>query len=149
VVLDPFFGTGTTGAVAKRLGREWIGCERESVYREAALERIELALPLDESALTTMQSPKAAPKVAFGTLIETGWIAPGAVLTDKKRRLTATVRADGSLLSGTETVSIHGVGARLQGAPSCNGWTFWHIEHEGESKPIDALRQLYLLATEP
>jgi modification methylase len=149
VVLDPFFGTGTTGAVAKRLGREWIGCERESVYREAALERIELALPLDESALTTMQSPKAAPKVAFGTLIETGWIAPGAVLTDKKRRLTATVRADGSLLSGTETGSIHGVGARLQGAPSCNGWTFWHIEHEGESKPIDALRQLYLLATEP
>jgi modification methylase len=149
VVLDPFFGTGTTGAVAKRLGREWIGCERESIYREAALERIELALPLDESALTTMQSPKAAPKVAFGTLIETGWIAPGAVLTDKKGRMTATVRADGSLLSGAETGSIHGVGAKLQGAPSCNGWTFWHIEHEGQIKPIDALRQLYLLATEP
>ena len=149
VVLDPFFGTGTTGAVAKRLGREWIGCERESVYRKAALERIELALPLDESALTTMQSPKSAPKVAFGTLIETGWIAPGAVLTDKKRRLTATVRADGSLLSGVETGSIHGLGAKLQGAPSCNGWTFWHIEHEGEIKPVDALRQLYLLATEP
>jgi modification methylase len=149
VVLDPFFGTGTTGAVAKRLGREWIGCEREGNYREAALERIELALPLDESALTTMQSPKTAPKVAFGTLIETGWIAPGAVLTDKKRRMTATVRADGSLLSGAETGSIHGVGAKLQGAPSCNGWTFWHIEHEGEWKPIDALRQLYLLATEP
>ena len=149
VVLDPFFGTGTTGAVAKRLGREWIGCERESVYREAALERIELALPLDESALTTMQSPKAAPKVAFGTLVETGWISPGAVLTDKKRRMTATVRADGSLLSGAESGSIHGVGAKLQGAPSCNGWSFWHIEHGGELKPIDALRQLYLLATEP
>jgi modification methylase len=70
-------------------------------------------------------------------------------LTDKKRRMTATVRADGSLLSGAETGSIHGVGAKLQGAPSCNGWTFWHIEHEGEWKPIDALRQLYLLATEP
>lgn len=149
VVLDPFFGTGTTGAVAKRLGREWIGCERESVYRQAALERIELALPLDESALTTMQSPKAAPKVAFGTLVETGWVAPGAVLTDKKRRMSATVRADGSLLSGAETGSIHGVGAKLQGAPSCNGWSFWHIEHEGQLKPIDALRQLYLLATEP
>jgi modification methylase len=150
VVLDPFFGTGTTGAVAKRLGRQWIGCERESVYRDAALERIELALPLDESALTTMQSVRsAAPKVAFGTLIETGWIVPGAVLTDKKRRMSATVRTDGSLLSGTETGSIHGLGAKLQGAPSCNGWSFWHIEHEGELKPIDALRQLYLLATEP
>ncbi|MDE2597040.1 MAG: site-specific DNA-methyltransferase [Sphingomonadales bacterium] len=148
VVLDPFFGTGTTGAVARRLGREWIGCERESLYRDAALERIELALPLDESAITTMQSPKAAPKVAFGTLVETGWIAPGAQLFDKKRRLQAHVRADGSLLSGTESGSIHGVGAKLQGAPSCNGWTFWHIEHEGAFKPIDALRQLYLLATE-
>jgi modification methylase len=149
VVLDPFFGTGTTGAVAKRLGREWIGCEREAGYREVAMERIELALPLDESALTTMQSAKAAPKVAFGTLVETGSIAPGSVLSDKKRRLQATVRADGSLVSGDQSGSIHGLGAKLQGAPSCNGWTFWHIEHEGELKPIDALRQLYLLATEP
>jgi modification methylase len=148
VVLDPFFGTGTTGAVARRLGREWMGCERESVYREAALQRIELALPLDESALTTMQSAKAAPKVAFGTLVETGWIAPGTLLTDKKRRLKATVRADGSLTCGEASGSIHGLGARLQGAPSCNGWTFWHIEHEGQLKPVDTLRQLYLLATE-
>lgn len=148
VVLDPFFGTGTTGAVAKRLGREWIGCERESVYREAALERIELALPLDESALTTMQSHKAPPKVAFGTLIETGWIEAGTVLTDKKRRIRALVRADGSLLSGADSGSIHGLGAKVQGAPSCNGWTFWHIEHEGQLKPLDAVRQLYLLATE-
>ncbi|GAA4770662.1 site-specific DNA-methyltransferase [Novosphingobium ginsenosidimutans] len=148
VVLDPFFGTGTTGAVAKRLGREWIGCERESIYREAALERIELALPLDESALITMQSPKAAPKVAFGTLVETGFIAAGTKVFDKKRKLVATVRADGSLVAGSEIGSIHGLGAKLQGAPSCNGWTFWHIEHEGELKPLDALRQLYLLATE-
>ncbi|MFM5954822.1 MAG: site-specific DNA-methyltransferase [Novosphingobium sp.] len=148
VVLDPFFGTGTTGAVAKRLGREWIGCERESAYREAALERIELALPLDESALTTMQSARSAPKVAFGTLIETGWIAAGAEISDKKRRLKATVRADGSLVSGADSGSIHGLGAKLQGAPSCNGWTFWHIEHEGQVKPLDAIRQLYLLATE-
>jgi modification methylase len=148
VVLDPFFGTGTTGAVAKRLGREWIGCERESAYCEVAMERIELALPLDESAIATMQSPKSAPKVAFGTLVETGWIAPGTVITDKKRRLQATVLTDGSLISGADKGSIHGLGAKLQGAPACNGWTFWHIEHEGEVKPIDALRQLYLLATE-
>ena len=148
VVLDPFFGTGTTGAVAKRLGRQWIGCERESNYTEAALERIAKELPLDESALTTMQSPRSAPKVAFGTLIETGWIAAGTVLTDKKRKLSATVRADGSLVSGADSASIHGLGAKLQGAPACNGWAFWHIEHEGELKPIDAIRQLYLLATE-
>ena len=148
VVLDPFFGTGTTGAVAKRLGREWIGCERESDYRDAAIERIESALPLDESALRTMQSRKDAPRVAFGALVEAGWIAPGTEVFDRKRRWFARVGADGSLLSGTETGSIHGVGKALQGAPSCNGWTFWHVEHEGDVKPLDALRQLYLLAVE-
>ncbi|KQM13861.1 site-specific DNA-methyltransferase [Novosphingobium sp. Leaf2] len=149
VVLDPFFGTGTTGAVAKRLGREWIGCEREGDYRAAAMERIEMALPLDESALKTMQSKRSAPKVAFGTLVETGWIAPGTLVWDKKRRHVATVRADGSLGSGDASGSIHAVGAQLQGAPSCNGWTFWHLEHQGEVKPLDVIRQLYLLATEP
>ncbi len=149
IVLDPFFGTGTTGAVARRLGRKWIGCERESAYREAALERIELALPLDESAIATMQSAKTTVKVAFGTLVETGWISPGTVLTDRKRGLAAAVRADGSLVAGTLAGSIHGLGARLQNAPSCNGWTFWHIEHDGQSKPLDAIRQLYILATEP
>jgi len=149
VVLDPFFGTGTTGAVAKRLGREWIGCEREATYRDVAQERIAMALPLDESALTTMQSGRSAPKVAFGSLVETGWVAPGSQLVDRKRRYCAQVRADGSRDSNGETGSIHKLGASLQGAPSCNGWTFWHLEHEGELKPLDAIRQLYLLATEP
>ena len=148
VVLDPFFGTGTTGAVAKRLGREWIGCEREGVYREAALKRIEKELPLDESALTTMQSARNAPKVAFGALVEAGLIGPGTRVFDKKRRWTATVRADGSLAYGDQTGSIHGLGKDLQGAPSCNGWTFWHYETAGEFKPIDAARQLYLLSVE-
>ena len=148
VVLDPFFGTGTTGAVAKRLGREWIGCERDDTYRAAALERIEAALPLDESALTTMQSRKDAPRVAFGALVEAGMIEPGAILFDRQRRWTASVRADGSLESGGLTGSIHGVGKDLQGAPSCNGWTFWHIEQDGEVKPLDALRQLFLLRIE-
>lgn len=148
VVLDPFFGTGTTGAVAKRLGRHWIGCERETSYIEVAEERIEAALPLDESALRTMQSRKTAPRVAFGQLVESGWIKPGAVLFDRKARFKVIVRADGSVMAGERTGSIHGIGAVLQDAPSCNGWTFWHIEHEGTVKPIDALRQLYLLATE-
>ncbi len=149
VVLDPFFGTGTTGAVARRLGRHWIGIEREDSYCEVARERIAAALPLDESAITIMQSPKSQPRVAFGTLVETRMIEPGAVLMDSKGRWKAHVRADGSLLCGEEIGSIHKMGATLQGAPSCNGWTFWHIEHEGKVKPIDALRKLYLLATEP
>ena len=148
VVLDPFFGTGTTGAVAKRLGREWIGCEREQAYRKAALGRIETSLPLDESALQTMQSRKNAPRVAFGALVEAGYIAPGTELFDRNRRWSATVRADGSLEAGKQVGSIHGVGKTLQGAPSCNGWTFWHLEHGGQVQPLDALRQLYLLAIE-
>ncbi|WP_017666231.1 DNA methyltransferase [Porphyrobacter sp. AAP82] len=148
VVLDPFFGTGTTGAVAKRLGREWIGCEREDLYREVATKRIDRELPLDESALTTMQSPRAAPKVAFGAVVEAGLIPPGSQVFDRKRRFIATVRADGSLECGGRTGSIHGLGKDLQGAPSCNGWAFWHYEQGAEVQPIDAARQLYLLAAE-
>jgi modification methylase len=150
VVLDPFFGTGTTGAVAKRLGRDWIGCERESVYCEVAEERIEAALPLDESALKTMQSPNSAPRVSFGQLVETGYIAAGAVLTDKKRKIQATIRADGSLLCGDHQGSIHKVGSLVQDAPSCNGWTYWYYTaDDGAMKLVDDLRQTYLLATEP
>ena len=148
VVLDPFFGTGTTGAVAKRLGRNWIGIEREDDYISAASERIALEMPLDESALTTMQSPKAAKRVAFGTLVEVGYLKPGTMVCDSKRRWKATVRADGSLEIGGETGSIHGIGAKVQGAPSCNGWTFWHYEDEKGLVPVDKLRQTYLLATE-
>ncbi|WP_420708952.1 site-specific DNA-methyltransferase [Erythrobacter sp. WG] len=148
VVLDPFFGTGTTGAVAKRLGRQWIGCEREDAYRAVAEKRIARELPLDESAITTMQSPRAAPKVAFGAVVEAGLIPPGSTVFDRKRRWVATVRADGSLACGGQAGSIHGLGKDLQGAPSCNGWTFWHFEQGGEVKPIDAARQLYLLAAE-
>jgi modification methylase len=149
VVLDPFFGTGTTGAVAKRLGRRWIGIERETDYVAAARERIDAALPLDESLLVTMQSPRNAPRVAFGALIENGLLAAGTVLTDTKRRWRAVVRLDGQLDADGVTGSIHKVGATLQGAPSCNGWTFWHHEADGQLKPIDTLRQQYLLATQP
>ena len=148
VVLDPFFGTGTTGAIAKRLGREWIGCEREESYRKVARARIDKELPLDESALTTMQSRKTQPRVAFGAVVEAGLLKPGTEIFDKKRRWKATVRADGSIECGKESGSIHHVGKTLQDAPSCNGWTFWHYEAGGEVKPIDAARGLYLLATE-
>jgi modification methylase len=149
VVLDPFFGTGTTGAVAKRLQRHFIGIEREADYVDVAQERIAAALPLDESTVTTMQSPTAAPRVAFGTLVETGYIAPGTKIWDSKRRWSAVIRADGSLLVDGESGSIHKIGATLQKAPSCNGWTFWHYETADGLKQIDRLRQTYLLATQP
>jgi modification methylase len=146
VVLDPFFGTGTTGAVARRLGRHWIGIEREAAYVKVAEERIQSALPLDESAMATMADKRSAPRVAFGMLVETGLCAPGTALTDSKRRFSACVRADGSIESGTHSGSIHKVGAALQGAPSCNGWTFWHVEEAGALQPLDALRQRHLSA---
>ena len=148
VVLDPFFGTGTTGAVARRLGREWIGCERESAYRAAALSRIARELPLDESALATVKAGRAAPRVAFGALVEAGLIPPGTALFDRRRRWEAQVRADGSVVCEGRAGSIHGIGKDLQGAPSCNGWTFWHLEREGGLAVLDTVRQDYLLSIE-
>jgi modification methylase len=144
VVLDPFFGTGTTGAVARRLGRRWIGIEREPAYVEVARERIDSTLPLDESAMETVPDKRAQPRVAFGLLVESGMVAPGTMLTDGKRRWSARVRADGSIECQGHSGSIHKVGAALQGAPSCNGWTFWHVEQEGGLILIDALRQKHL-----
>jgi modification methylase len=145
LVLDPFFGTGTTGAVARRLGRRWIGIEREDKYIKVAAARIEATLPLDESAMMSIPEKKATPRIAFGLLVESGLIAPGSTLTDARRRWTAKVRADGVLASGCgKTGSIHGLGAQLQGAPSCNGWSFWHIETANGLEPIDAVRQRHL-----
>src|SRR4051794_12486572 len=137
VVLDPFFGTGTTGAVARRLGRHWIGIEREKRYVRVARERIASTLPLDESAMRTMGSKRSQPRVPFGILVETGMIAPGTILTDAKRRWTASVRADGSIERDGVQGSIHKLGAEVQGAPACNGWVFWHYEGpDGNLSPI-------------
>jgi len=146
VVLDPFFGTGTTGAVARRLGRHWIGIEREPAYVKVARKRIESTLPLDESAMATMADKRSAPRIAFGLLVESGLCPAGTSLCDSKRRFTANVRADGSIESGAHSGSIHKVGAALQNAPSCNGWTFWHVEAGGALLPLDALRQKHLSA---
>jgi modification methylase len=146
VVLDPFFGTGTTGAVARRLGRRWIGIERESTYVKVARERIDSTLPLDESAMLTVRDKKEQPRVAFGLLVESGLIPAGTILIDAKGRWSASVRADGSIACGAHTGSIHKVGAALQNAPSCNGWTFWNVEQADVLKPLDALRQQHLAA---
>nr|WP_314087332.1 site-specific DNA-methyltransferase [uncultured Shinella sp.] len=142
VVLDPFFGSGTTGAVAKRLGRHFVGIEREQAYIDAARERIDAVEPLGSGTLSVMTGKKAEPRVAFNTLIESGLIAPGTVLTDARRRHSAIVRADGTLASGSDAGSIHRIGARVQGLDACNGWTFWHYADGAELKPIDALRAI-------
>ena len=144
VVLDPFFGTGTTGAVARRLRRRWIGIEREAAYVEVARRRIGSTLPLDESAMRVVPDKRSAPRVAFGLLVESGVIAPGTMVTDSRRRFCARVRADGSIECDGHSGSIHKVGAALQGAPSCNGWIFWQVTSETGLQPLDALRQRYL-----
>jgi len=140
VVLDPFFGTGTTGAVARKLGRHFIGLERDSRYAAGALKRIAAIDPASSEAIEPAVAKRQAPRVAFGSLLEQGIIAPGETLFDARRRFAALVKADGSLLSGPHTGSIHRVGALVQGAEACNGWTFWHHERDGRLAPIDELR---------
>jgi len=140
VVLDPFFGTGTTGAVAKQLNRRFIGVEREAAYRKVAEARIRAVIPLDPALLNQPVAKREEPRVAFASLIEAGLIRPGAVLTDTKRRHTATVRPDGQIIGNAIVGSIHKIGALVQGLPACNGWTFWHIETNGALQPIDTLR---------
>ena len=140
VVLDPFFGTGTTGAVAKMLGRQFIGIEREEAYRSAAAERLARVRPYDASALETAGSKRAEPRVPFGQLVERGLLRPGEVLVSPRGK-AAKVRADGTLAGDSLTGSIHQVGAHYEGAPSCNGWTYWHFRRDGKTIPIDLLRQ--------
>jgi modification methylase len=146
VILDPFFGTGTTGAVARRLGRRFIGLERDPDYAAIARKRIAEIEPLAGEDVTPKLAKRAEPRIPFGVLIEAGLLQPGTMLSDPSGRLHARVRADGTLSAanalGQHRGSIHQVGAAVQGAPACNGWTFWHFEAEGRRQPIDALREL-------
>ncbi|MBB5754389.1 site-specific DNA-methyltransferase [Prosthecomicrobium pneumaticum] len=141
LVLDPFFGSGTTGAVAKRLGRSYVGVEREQAYIDAAEARIAAVEPIAPAALQLLRGKRAEPRIPFGTLIEAGLVAPGAILVDARGRHRAEVSADGTLRSGAHRGSIHRVGAAVQGFDACNGWTFWHIEAASGAVPLDALRQ--------
>jgi modification methylase len=141
VVLDPFFGTGTTGAVAKRLGRQYVGIERDPDYAKAARERIGAVQALAPDALDAMRSKRAEPRVAFGSILELGILSAGSQLYDPRRKIRALVRADGSLSHGGNQASIHRLGALVQGKSACNGWTFWHFEAEGQLLPIDVLRE--------
>ncbi len=140
VVLDPFFGTGTTGAVAKRLGRHFIGVERDSTYAAAARARIERVEPLSDISFAAPPEKRAEARVPFLTLIEGGHIQPGETLVDDRRRHQAIVRADGTLSVSGIVGSIHKIGALVQGLPACNGWTFWHAQRKGRLVSIDDYR---------
>jgi modification methylase len=140
LVLDPFCGSGTTGAVAQRLRRHFIGIERDAKYAAAAKRRIARVEPLPEPALAAFMTAREAPRVAFTTLIERGLVTPGINLVDAKGRHRALVRADGAIALGETVGSIHRIGALAQGLEACNGWTFWHIETSRGLTAIDTLR---------
>jgi modification methylase len=140
LVLDPFCGTGTTGAVAHRLQRRFLGIERLAEYAAAAEQRITATEPLPEPALATFMTAREAPRVAFSALLERGLLTPGIKLVDAKKRHRALVRADGAIALGEAVGSIHRIGALAQGLEACNGWTFWHVETPQGLTVIDALR---------
>ncbi len=141
LILDPFFGSGTTGVVAKRLGRSHIGIERETTYIKAAEERISNIETLDAESISITAGKRAEPRIPFGKLIECGLLSPGDKLYSQNGRHVAKVRADGTLVAHDARGSIHQVGSILEGAPSCNGWTYWSFKKDGAKLPIDVLRQ--------
>ena len=141
-VLDPFFGSGTTGAVAKRLGRHWIGIEQDKHYAKIAENRIKGITKIDPDMLEVTPTKRQAPRIPFGNVIERGLLSPGDTLYDRIGRIKAKVRVDGSLTLGPVSGSIHRMGAHVQKSPTCNGWTFWHYTNEkGDLQPIDSLRE--------
>ncbi len=140
IVLDPFLGTGTTAVVARRLHRHYIGIERHPAYVEAALGRVRRVRPSSDEGIATTPAKRDIPRVPFGSLVERGLIEPGTILMDRTRKVQAVVVADGTIRVGALQGSIHKVGAEVQNAPTCNGWTFWHFEREGTLVAIDVLR---------
>jgi modification methylase len=140
LILDPFFGTGTTGAAAKRLGRRFIGIEREEAYAKLAKERISRVIPAAPEEVLVTGSKKSEPRIPFGQIVEAGLLRAGDILYDTKGLNAARVRADGSLVVGEVSGSIHKVGALVQSAPACNGWTYWHYKSDKGLAPIDVLR---------
>jgi modification methylase len=140
LVLDPFFGTGTTGVAARRLGRRFIGIERDAGYAAAARARLAEVIPAPPDVID-IRARRDAPRVPFGWLVERGLLAAGEVLVSHDGRWSAKVRADGTLIAAEHRGSIHQVGAAVQGLPACNGWQFWCIERDGRRLPIDLLRQ--------
>ena len=140
-IFDPFLGTGTTAVVAKKLGRKYFGIEKDKYYFGAAHQRITKARIIKDHYLDTLQNNKSKPRVPFGSLIEMGLIKPGTILFDPKKKFNAKIMIDGSLKCQQTEGSIHKVAAKMMGAESCNGWTYWHYQSGKNFKPIDELRE--------
>ena len=140
-IFDPFLGTGTTAVVAKKLGRKYFGVEKDKKYFQAAKQRINKTLEIKDDYLDILPNNKSKPRVPFGSLIEMGLIKPGTTLFDVKKRYNAKIMVDGSLKCQKAEGSIHKVAAKIIGAESCNGWTYWHYVSGNDLKPIDNLRE--------
>jgi modification methylase len=143
-IFDPFLGTGTTAVVAKKLGRNYYGIEKEIKYFKAASDRIKKARVINDSYLDTIENNKSKPRVPFGSLVELGILKPGTSLFDARKKINATIMADGSIKYKDSEGSIHKVAAKIMGADSCNGWTFWHYNLNGSHVLIDNLRQKFI-----
>ena len=141
LILDPFLGSGTTAAVAKKLGRNYYGIEKEKTYFKAAEQRLKKTNPIENNYLDTLQNNRSKPRIPFGSLVELGIIKPGSTIFDNKKKISAKIMADGSIKHAQTEGSIHKVAATIFGAESCNVWTFWHYNLTGSIVPIDHLRQ--------
>jgi len=143
-IFDPFLGTGTSAVVAKKLGRNYFGVEKDNKYFEVANDRINKTKVIEESFLDTLENNKSKPRVPFGSLVELGVIKPGTDIFDQKKTINAKIMADGSIKHRASEGSIHKVAAKILGTESCNGWTYWYCNINGSLKPIDNLRQKFL-----
>ena len=141
MILDPFLGSGTTATVAKKLGRNYFGIEKEKTYFKACEQRLKYTKPIVDDFLDTLKNNRSKPRIPFGSLVELGIIKPGTNIFDNKKKITAKIMADGSIKHNQAEGSIHKVAATILGAESCNGWTYWHYNLDGAVVPIDYLRQ--------
>ena len=140
LVLDPFLGSGTTATVAKKLGRNYYGIEKEKTYFKAAEQRLKKTKPIEDDYLDTLQNGRSKPRIPFGSLVELGIIKPGTTIFDNKKKISAKIMADGSIKHAQTEGSIHKVAATILGAESCNGWTYWHYELGSSFVPIDQFK---------
>ena len=141
LIFDPFLGTGTSASVAKKMGRNYFGIEKEKKYFKAAQQRLRETKKIEDHYLDTIKNNKSKPRIPFGSLVELGIVKPGMDIFDQKKKISAKIMADGSIKYQGDAGSIHKVAAKIIGAESCNGWTYWHYNMGGSIVPIDNLRQ--------
>jgi len=144
IIFDPFLGTGTTAVVAKKLGRNYCGIEKDMKYFKAAQERINNTKKIKDNYLDTLENNKSKPRIPFGSLVEMGILKPGTTLFDPKKKINAKIMVDGSIKYKESEGSIHKVAAKIMGAESYNGWTYWHCDVNGSTVVIDSLRQKFI-----